>query len=166
MYVHVIFANNVYADVGYCGPLYGIAKSADLASDHTHSGVLIADDQIDSPISTATVVQQRVKILVHEVGHALGASHEKQNGLCDLCVDGSDVLDWNNPYNLMAQDGLSLSGDVNHRILGIGNSERCKGAVEFIGMPRFSIESIRQLDLESKLSVDTGRNIDILGNYV
>jgi len=83
-----------------------------------------------------------------------------------LCVDGSTTTDTNNGFNLMAQDGLSISTDVNKRILGIGNTARCKGSVSFIGMPRFSIESIAQLDLTSKLSVDTGRNIDILGNYV
>ncbi len=146
--------------------LYGIAMSADLASDYTHSGVLIADDQLDTMISTATVVEHRTKILAHEVGHALGASHEWNDGLCDICVDGSTVYDTDNEYNLMKQDGISYSSGVNLRIHGMGNYDRCKGSVEFIMMPRFSIESIRQLDLKNKLSVDTGRNIDILGNYV
>ncbi len=166
-YLHVIFVNNVKAQTtSGCQNLYGIAMSADLATDLTHSGVLVADDQLDSMISTATVAQQRLKVLIHEVGHALGASHEKSNGLYNACVDGGGGTDTLNGFNVMGQDGLSTAAGVNDRILGVGNTARCKGAVSFIGMPRFSIESINQFDLTNKLSVNTGRNIDLLGNYV
>ncbi len=166
-YVHVIFANRIAYPMGsFCVPVYGIAMSADLASDREHSGVLIADDELDSVLSIATVAQQRTKILAHEVGHAIGASHEKDTGKCNVCVDGSRVVDKNNVFNLMMIGGLDDPSDARVRILGGGNTKRCKGAVEFIGMPRFSIESIDQIDLTNKLSADTGRNIDILGNYV
>jgi hypothetical protein len=171
-YIHMVFANTMVHDdlPGYT--LYGGAISAPTAGDLTHSGILIADQALVDTVTTAsTLMERRLKVFVHEVGHALGASHEGPNsptpaGTYNALVDGPGGTDTFNGYNVMRQGGLTSFGAAGQLLRGVGNTDRNMGATSDIGRPRFSIESLPQLDMTNKLSVDTGRNIDILNQFV
>jgi hypothetical protein len=166
-YVHMIFAHYIENDALPGWILYGGAFSADTADDISHSGVIFADEAIQEITDTySTLVERRIKIIVHEIGHVLGASHEKSTGDYHPLIDGDDGTDDMIYYNVMTQDTLHIA-DANKVLRGDDNlNDRNLGASEIIGFSRFSIESIDQFDLTNKLSVDTGRNIDLLSNYV
>jgi hypothetical protein len=165
-YIHLIFAHYMEDDDLPGWTLYGGAKSADTTADLTESGILLADQALKDISSIySTLLERRIKVVVHEVGHALGASHEKNTGSYNAIIDGPGPSDIKNNYNVMIQNALD-STVGNSLLRGVGNTDRRFGATEDIGRPRFSIESIAQFDLTNKLSVDTGRNIDILDQYV
>jgi hypothetical protein len=165
-YIHLVFAHYMEDDDLPGWTLYGGAKSADTAADLTESGILLADEALQDISSIySTLLERRIKVVVHEIGHALCASHEKDTGSYNAIIDGPGASDIKNNYNVMIQDALDSSVG-NSLLRGIGNTDRRFGATEDIGRPRFSIESIAQFDLTNKLSVDTGRNIDLLTNYV
>jgi hypothetical protein len=166
-YIHIIIghyirkANNIY--------IYGTSKSADTADNITYSGIGIADQELMEIVTGwSDLFEQRLKVIAHEIGHALCCAHEwgsADGGSYDARVDGGDGIDNSNDYNLMTQDHLTDA--VTDRLLrGEWNDNRDLGAIEDIGRPRFSIESIDQMDLTNKLSADTGRNYELLSNYV
>jgi hypothetical protein len=165
-YIHLVFAHYMEDDDLPGWILYGGAKSAATAADLTESGILLADEALQDISSIySTLLERRIKVVVHEIGHALGASHEKNTGSYNAIIDGPGGVDIKNTYNVMMQN--ELDSTVSNQLLrGTGNTDRRFGATEDIGRPRFSIESIAQFDLTNKLSVDTGRNIDILDQYV
>jgi hypothetical protein len=166
-YVHMIFAHYIENDDLPGWTLYGGAFSAETEDDLTHSGVIFADEAIQEITDTySTLTERRIKVIVHEIGHVLGASHEKSTGTYHPLIDGGDGTDDMNYYNVMTQDKLHVV-EAEKVLRGEDNlNDRDLGATEMIGFPRFSIESIDQFDLTNKLSVDTGSNIDLLDNYV
>jgi len=166
-YIHIIIAHRVRRASGTF--LYGTAKSADTADNLTYSGIGIADQElIDTVTGWSDLMERRIKVIVHELGHALCCAHEKndaEGGSYDARVDGGDGVDDLNEYNVMIQDHLE-DAVTDELLRGVGNDDRNLGAIEDIGRPRFSIESIEQMDLTNKLSADTGRNYELLSNYV
>jgi hypothetical protein len=169
-YIHMIFAHYIENDDLPGWTLYGGAFSADTADNITSSGVIFADQAIQEITDAfSTLIERRTKVVIHEIGHVLCASHEKSQfsgGSYHPLVDGGDDEDDMNLYNVMTQDKLS-DANANEVLRGEDNANnRNLGASELIGRPRFSIESIDQFDLTNKLSVDTGSNIDLLDNYV
>lgn len=165
-YIHLVFAHYMEDDDLPGWTLYGGAKSADTAADLTESGILLADEALQDISNTySTLLERRIKVVVHEIGHALCASHEKDTGSYNAIIDGPGGSDIKNNYNVMIQNALHTATG-NLLLRGTGNTDRRFGATEDIGRPRFSIESIAQFDLTNKLSVDTGRNIELLDQYV
>jgi len=169
-YIHFVCAHYIEIDALPGWTIYGGAQSGPTAADLTESGVVFADEAMKDIANThSSLMERRLKVVTHEVGHCLGASHEKNSadgGSYDPRVDGGDGVDDFNEYNVMRQDAIN-NADAAELLRGNGNAgNRDLGATELIGRPRFSIESEEQFDLTEKLSVDTGRNIDILNQYV
>ena len=169
-YLHVVFAHKFWVDdVGW---VYGGAMSADTEADLAHSGIVFADQElIDTVTASSSLMERRLKVLMHEVGHAIGTSHEGPFGYTpagsyDPRVDGACCADTFDGYNVIRQGGLTDLFAADMLLRGVGNLDRNKGATSLIGRPRFSVESVDQFDLTNKLSVDTGRNIDLLGDFV
>jgi hypothetical protein len=169
-YIHFVCAHYIEIDALPGWTIYGGAQSGPTATDLTESGVVFADEAMQDIANThSSLMERRLKVVTHEIGHCLGASHEKNSadgGDYDPRVDGGDGVDDFNDYNVMRQDAIH-NADAAELLRGNGNADdRVLGATELIGRPRFSIESMEQFDLTDKLSVDTGRNIDILDQYV
>jgi hypothetical protein len=167
-YIHVIFASLLY-DADHDDYFLGIANSADTADDITSSGIVVADeDLIDLITAETNIFERRLKTFIHEIGHVLNCAHEKDEGdggSYDARIDQADGDDIENHFNVMLQNHFS-TWKAKFLFRGHNNDARIRGATDDIGRPRFSVESIDQMDLQSKLSVETGRNIDLLGNYV
>jgi hypothetical protein len=169
-YIHFVCAHYIEIDALPGWTIYGGAQSGPTATDLTESGVVFADEAMQDIANTfSNLMERRLKVVVHEIGHCLGAAHEKNSadgGDYDPRVDGGDGVDDFNDYNVMRQDAIH-NADAAELLRGNGNADnRVLGATELIGRPRFSIESVEQFDMTDKLSVDTGRNIDILDQYV
>jgi hypothetical protein len=166
-YIYILIGHYIRKTNGQF--LYGTAKSADTADNITYSGIGIADQElVDTVTGWSDLMERRLKVIAHEIGHALCCAHEKDDGfggIYDARVDGDDGVDDMNDYNLMRQNHVT-DGIADELLRGEGNDNRDLGAIEDIGRPRFSIESIEQMDLTNKLSADTGRNYELLGNYV
>jgi hypothetical protein len=164
-YIHYMWAHKIW--ITGIGWVYGGAKSATTAADLTHCGILIADQELsEENTDHSTLAEKRIKVLIHEVGHALNCAHEKSFGTFNAIVDGAGPDDTFNSYNVMQQNALH-DDRADELIRGEGNANnRNLGSSELIEMPRFSIESVDQMDLTNKLSVDTGRVIDLLDEYV
>jgi hypothetical protein len=144
-YIHVIFATSLFSEdsMGWIG---GCAISAHTAGD--------------------LLFELRLLVFIHELGHTIEASHEKPDGLYNALVDGPGGVDTMNEYNAMRSGGVGDVDEADHVLRGVDNDDRNIGATDLIGKPRFSIESADQFNLKNKLSVDTGRNIELLDNYV
>ncbi len=162
-YVHVINVN--YISLG-CG----IVELASAGGAPEFSGALLPDQSfLDGACagSTMDLFSARLAVFLHEVGHALNAAHDLTSGTLDpLCViDDCDATpdDLCNAYNVMAYTYCFPTTNV---FYGTGNFDRRAGATGPIGRPRFSYESLAQFDFTSLLSVGTGNNIDLLGDFV
>jgi hypothetical protein len=140
-YIHVIFAHGMYKEDG--GGVLGGAISAATVTEKSHSGVIIADYGMDEHDSTTNpMLKIRLKVLIHEIGHALGASHDHdaaRGGAYHPLVDGSAGIDILNDYNVMRQGGLSGSS-ARATVHGGGNYDRNLGAHYWGGHSRFSLE--------------------------
>jgi hypothetical protein len=165
-YIHIVYAHTLFWFSFPNVILLGGAMPAPTAGDLTHSGIIMADQAlINDTTSASSLMERRLKVTIHEIGHALGASHEgplgrTPAGSYNAIVDGPGLNDTLNGYNVMRQGGLSDFESAGKLLRGIGNTDRNIGASENIGRPRFSIESLDQLDVTNKLSVDFSRYPD------
>jgi hypothetical protein len=167
-YVHLIFVSRVWSPTAN-SYIYGTAMSAETADDLDHAGIVIADKELmDADHVSSSLFEKRLKTFIHEIGHALNCAHdwaEADGGSYDARVDGADGDDDLNMYNVMMQNHFE-TWRTKYIMRGDANSNRDLGATLDIARPRFSIESVDQMNLQSKLSVETGRNKDLLVNYV
>ena len=170
-YLHVM--NVHYLSMSSCDASnfhYGSAENAGIGDDPEFSGVVLADECLIDTYSglTSTAGQpypdltyRRLGNMLHEIGHAMNAAHDRSTGSVDAVIDGaSDTL---NCFNIMSRTGDC--GTFSTRMLGTGKFDRRWGATQPIGFPRWSRESVAQIDLTSLLSIHTGYNYDLLGLY-
>jgi hypothetical protein len=173
-YVHVM---NVHNLPGACG----IADQGEASTHPKFSGVLIPDQNFIDGVCYGVanfpfdLFSTRLAVLLHEIGHALNLAHDKSTGTVDpLCViddcgdpaDPSDDDDICNYYNNMGYSYCFASTRTDESFYGTGNNDRRVGSTAAIGRPRFSYESVDQIDLVSLLSVDVANNYPALGLYV
>jgi len=164
-YVHVM---NVHR--GDCG----VAEQGVVGDAPALSGVMLFDqDFIDDFCGLGTVADGisslftiRLLALVHELGHVFNTAHEKTTGTVSPVIDPGG-FDTCNAYNLMVGGGYCIVLSLFAKeMTGVGNTDRRFGATSPIAGPRYSIETIAQMDLTSLLTVETTNNLTLLGLYV